>query len=104
MWNSFELIGETVVVNEYGDPIKTPTYRRVLGDEASVGMKEFYQGMAVGFQPEVKITLTNWLDYQGEHQIRFAPFGYDRVITFDIIRTYRNGEALELTCQRGVEP
>ena len=104
MWNAFELIKEETLVDMYGDPVTVETVRQVYGEEHSVGMKEFYQGYAVGFQPEVKITLTNWLDYEGEKQLQYIPFGCAQKIRFDIIRTYRNGEALEITCQRGVDP
>ena len=103
MWNDFELISDWTLINDLGDTEVHEQVRHVQGEEASVGMKEFYQGMAVGLKPEVKIILTNWLDYQGEQKIRYTPFGMQFPVTLDIIRTYRNGEALELTCQRGVD-
>lgn len=103
MWNSFILISESESVNQYGDIVPVETQRTVFGNEESVGMKEFYQAQATGFKPEVKVTLTNWLDYQGEHRIKYTPFGFDKEISFKIIRTYRKGEALELTLEREVD-
>ena len=100
MYNCFKLIGENEAPNGYGDLVKSETERTVYGDEKSVGMKEFFEAQAVGFKPEVKITLTNWLDYQGETKIRYTPFGMTRPVTLKVIRTYRKGEALELTCER----
>ena len=103
MWNDFILISDTETVNGFGDVVKVETERHVYGEETSVGMKEFYQGQAVGFKPEIKVTLTNWLDYHGEHRIRYTPFGMTDPITFTVIRTYRNGEAIELTLEREVD-
>lgn len=103
MWNTITLIGQTETVNEYGDHVITETRRDVLADDASVGMTETYQAMAVGYKPEVKLLMTNWLDYHGEEYVEYTPFGWDSPLRFKILRTYRNGEALELTCYRGVE-
>lgn len=103
MWNDFILISESETVNGYGDIVKVETDRHVYGLEKSVGMKEFYQGQAVGFKPEIKVILTNWTDYHGEHRMKYTPFGLDQAITYRIIRTYRDGEALELTLEREVD-
>ena len=103
MWAEITLIGQTETVNAYGDHVITETRRTVLADDASVGMTETYQAMAVGYKPEVKLTLTNWLDYDGEEYVEFTPFGRSDAGRLKILRTYRNGEALELTCYKGVE-
>ena len=103
MWVEVDLIGVTETVNEYGDHVLTETRRTVLADDYSVGMTETYQAMAVGYKPEVKLVLTNWLDYQGEEFVEFVPFGRSEAVRLKILRTYRNGEALELTCYKGVD-
>ena len=103
MWAEITLIGQTETVNAYGDHVITETRRTVLADDASVGMTETYQAMAVGYKPEIKLTLTNWLDYDGEEYVEFTPFGRSEAVRLKILRTYRNGEALELTCDKGVE-
>lgn len=103
MWAEITLIGQTETVNEYVDHVITETRRTVLADDYSVGMTETYQAMAVGYKPEVKLVLTNWLDYHGEEHAEYTPFGWSEPIRFNILRTYRNGEALELTCYKGVE-
>ena len=103
MWVEVDLIGVTETVNEYGDHVLTETRRTVLADDYSVGMTETYQAMAVGYKPEVKLVLTNWLDYCGEEYVEFVPFGRSEAVRLKILRTYRNGEALELTCYKGVE-
>lgn len=103
MWVSVDLIGQTETVDAYGDHVKVETRTSVLADDYSVGMAETYQAMAVGYKPEVKLVLTNWLDYHGEEYVEYTPFGWSAPIRFKILRTYRNGEALELTCYRGVD-
>ena len=103
MYNAFELIREDDMVDDRGYHMIVPTVRQVMGYEKSVGMSEFYQAAATGFKPELKIVLTNWMDYQGEKILRYIPFGMEDPIVFDIIRTFRKGDTLEITCQRGVD-
>lgn len=103
MWNQITLIGLTETVNEYGDHVIAETKRPVLAEDYAVGMAEIYQAMAVGYKPEVKLHLTNWLDYHGEELVEYTPFGWTFPIRYRILRTYRAGEALELTCYRTVE-
>lgn len=103
MWTQIKLIAQTETVDAYGDHVIKETERLVLADDYSVGMAETYQAMAVGYKPEVKLILTNWLDYQGEEYVEYTPFGWPAPIRFKILRTFRNGEALELTCYRGVD-
>lgn len=103
MWNTITLIGQTETVDVYGDHVITETRRDVLAEDYSVGMTEIYQAMAVGYKPEVKLRLTNWLDYQGEEFVEYTPFGWTAPIRYKILRTYRTGEALEITCYRAVD-
>lgn len=97
------LIAEHDGRNAYGDLTKTETRRNVMAAEASVGMTEVYQGMAVGFKPEVKFKLSNWLDYEGEERIEYTPFGATDPIKLRVLRTYNAGDALEITCYRDNE-
>ena len=97
------LIKETDSRNDYGDLVKTETRRTVYAGEYSVGMTEVYQGMAVGFKPEVKFRLENWLDYKGEEKVEYTPFGTSEVIKLRVLRTFNDGDALELTCYRDNE-
>ncbi len=98
-----DLIATTDTVNDYGDWVTVETRRTVYAEERSVGMNEFYQGYAVGFKPEVKFVLTNFADYQGEAIVEYTPFLGDRPIRLSVLRVYNAGDALELTCYRGVE-
>jgi hypothetical protein len=86
--------------NDFGDLVPAEERRTVYAGEYSVGMTEVYQGMAVGYKPEVKFLLENWLDYHGEELLEYTPFGLTEPIRYTIIRTYNRGDGLELTCQR----
>ena len=99
------LIATRDSVNDNGDWVTVETKRTVFAEERSVGMNEFYQGYAMGFKPEVKFALTNFADYQGEALVEYVPFLGDpnKPIRLSILRVYNAGDALELTCYRGVE-
>ena len=90
------LIKQTRGVDEYGDAAISETSREVFCETASVGMKEFYQAHEVGMQPEIKFVLSDYYDYEGEMLAE-----HDGV-RYRIIRTYRTGQSLELTCTREV--
>lgn len=72
----------------------TITKRDVFCGVASIGQAEFYQSYAVDVHPEAKFILADYLDYNGE---TLADFGGKR---YRILRTYRTGQALELTVVR----
>ena len=92
------LIQQTQGVDEYGDPTITETRREVFCDKASIGQKEFYQAHAVGLQPELKLVIADYLDYDGETLVE-----YDGQI-YRVLRTYRAGQELELVVYREVNP
>ena len=97
------LIKEVDERDAHGYLTKTQQRRTVYAGEYSVGMSEVYQGMAVGFKPEVKFRLENWLDYEGEEQVEYTPFGATDPIRLRVLRTYHSGDALELTCYKDNE-
>ncbi len=92
------LIKVTETSNEYGDSISAETSRRVACSKGSVGQKEFYQSQAVGLKPEIKVTIADYLDYEGEMLVEFEG------IRYRVLRTYQSGRKLELTLTRGVIP
>lgn len=102
-YTDITLIKETDARNEYGDLVKALTTRTVYAGEYSVGMNEVYQGMAVGYKPEVKFRLENWLDYQGEERLQYTPFGSTNPVNLRVLRTFNDGDALELTCYKDNE-
>lgn len=102
-YTDITLIKQVDARNEYGDLEPQEERRTVYAGEFSVGMSEVYQGMAVGYKPEAKFQLENWLDYHGEELVEYTPFGLTEPIRLRVLRTYNKGDALELTCYRDNE-
>jgi SPP1 family predicted phage head-tail adaptor len=98
-----KLVSVTKTVNEYGDIVKIPTEREVFAKVLSIGMKEFYQAQATGLKPEIKFVIADYLDYADEAILKYQSFGESEEHTYKVIRTYRTGDMLEITCQRGIE-
>lgn len=96
------LIQQTRGVDEYGDPVTNDVGREVFCREASIGQKEFYQAQAVGLQPEIKLVLADYLDYEGEQLVSYTPKGQTETQLLRVLRTYRTGQELELVCYREV--
>lgn len=92
------LIGTTTGVDSAGDPVVTETWREVFATPQSIGMKEFYQAAATGLRPELRFVLTDYLDYGGEQIVEHEG------IRYRVLRTYRTGNAMELTVYREVNP
>ena len=76
--------------DEYGNQVKTIKKRLVYCDKMSIGSKEFYQAQATDLKPEIKIKIRT-LDYYDEEAVCLEGKHYK------IIRTYLNGENIELT-------
>ena len=89
--------------NSYDDLVNTTSDRQVFARLLSIGQSEFYQAAASGFKPEVKFVLADFLDYNNEKYVLYQPYGTSEAEVYSVIRTYRNGNELELTCQRGVD-
>lgn len=90
-------------VNDYSDPItKQKSERQIFVSVKSIGYSEFYQASAVGMKPEIKFEIADYMDYHGEMYLKYAVDGINAEI-YDIIRTYRVGNALEIVCQRGIK-
>jgi SPP1 family predicted phage head-tail adaptor len=100
--NVITLITETNTVDEYGDTVTTEAYRQIFAEVKSIGQNEFYQAQAVGLKPEIKFVIADFLDYKGEKQLKYTPFGETEQI-YDVIRTYRDKINLEIVCKRGID-
>ena len=90
------LITQNVTTDEYADRVITETTREVFCEIASIGEKEFYQAHAVGLQPEIKFILPDYYEYQGETYVQHNG------VRYKVIRTYRKGYQLEITCTREI--
>ena len=107
MYNeTIKLVAQTKTTDEYGDWTVTEQVTVVYAEVLSVGMSEFYQAQATGLKPEIKFVLPDYLEYAGQKIVRYAPFTgaeTDPEYEYTVLRTYRNGNELELTCKRGVD-
>lgn len=99
--NVIKLISEISHIDEYGDSQVIETERIVFVDVRSIGMNEFYQSQALGLRPEIKFVMADYLDYQNEKKIKYAPLNSEEEI-YSVIRTYRDDNTLELVCRRGI--
>ena len=103
MYTAINLCKKTQTINAYGDLVTVWTKRTVYAEEMSVGMSEVYQAMAVGYKPEVKFRLENFLDYQGEEVVEYAPFMSQNTYILRVLRTYRSGDSMELVCYQSID-
>lgn len=104
MYNSvINLISETKKVDKYGDISTVRKNRTVFAELKSIGQSEFYQAQAVGLRPEIKFVIADYLDYQGESKLSYQRMGEEEEQEYTVIRTYRNGNTLEIVCRRGIE-
>ena len=68
--------------------------RNVFAALRSIGQQEFYAAHGTDFNPELKFVLADYLEYDGEKLVDYNGQRYR------IVRTYRTGQALELTVER----
>ena len=103
MYTAINLCKKTQTINQYGDLVTEWARRQVYAEEMSVGMSEVYQAMAVGYKPEVKFKLENWLDYHGEEVVEYKPFMSPDAVILRVLRTYRDGDRMELVCYQSID-
>lgn len=80
-----------LIKREYG---KDDVKREVLCGFYSIGMREFYAASTTDFHPELKLILADYLDYNDETLVDYNGQRYR------VLKTYRNGQQLELTLER----
>ena len=90
------LVKKIETTDEYGDPVSELPEREVFAELKSIGQSEFYQAQASGMKAEIKFILSDYEDYEEEQLIKYNNQLYD------VIRTYKSGIQLEITCKRGV--
>lgn len=79
---------------EDGYTIARETRREVFCRLESIGRTEFYQAQATELRPELKFVLPDYLEYADEYLVIYEGVWYR------VIRTYRQGQELELIVQR----
>lgn len=97
------LVAEKRLINEYGDAEIQTNEREVFAELKSIGQSEFYQAQSTGLKPEIKFIIPDYLEYHNEKKIKYQAFNEDAEEEYTVIRTYRNGNSLEIVCKRGVE-
>jgi len=78
--------------DDYGDSEPAETSVMRFAEIMSVGQTEFYQASAAGMKPEIKFRLSDYLDYDGQMLVEYNG------VRYRVLRTYRSGKALEITC------
>ena len=89
-----KLIGKTVTTDEYGYRVVTRTPREVFAEVRSVGMREKYEALQAGLNPELTFVLADYVDYDDEDEVVYLDD------TYRVLRTYRTGLALEIVVTR----
>lgn len=103
MFNEYiELIEESKTADAYGDLQITRTSKTVFAELKSITQSEFYQAQAAGLKPEIKFVIADYLDYNNQKVVKYKPFN-GSIEEYAVIRTYRNGNMLEIVCKRGVD-
>ena len=97
------LVAEEKQPDEYGDLQITESTRDIFATLKSISQSEFYQAQAAGLKPEVKFVIADYLDYEDEKVIRYTPYGASTPEEYRVLRTYRDGNTLEIVCKRGVD-
>lgn len=86
------LVSESPAAHGVLDEI-TETQKQVFCTVRSVGMSEAYQAMSNGLHPQFVFILSDYADYDGE---KVAIYNGKR---YRVIRTYRQNQGMELTCE-----
>lgn len=86
--------------DDIGNPIKETEEREVFAERYSIGQNEFYNAAVSGMRPEAKFIIADYMDYCGEEILEYAEYGSEKKQRYSIIRTYRKGNELEITCRR----
>lgn len=94
MWDSVViLISNQEITDDAGDIIENQEEEnQIFCNELSVGQSEFYQAMATGFKPEIKLEVYK-AEYSGEKQVKYCETVYDVIRTF----SQKGSDILELT-------
>lgn len=92
------LLGDVVEeIDEYGDTKKLQKEREAFARLDRVYLKEALQGMAEGFERQMRFRLSDYYDYDNEEELLYEGKRWK------IINTQRIGTELELNCIGGVE-
>lgn len=84
-------------VDEYGDTVETLSTRDVFAEIRSIGMREKYEALQAGLDPEYTFILADYFEYENEDECTYNGELYR------VIRTFRNGQTMELVVTRAAD-
>lgn len=85
------LVSYTETVDSYGRVVRQESTTDVFAKVLSIGTNEFYQAAASGLKPTIKFVIADFWDYDLQKEL------IHEGVRYNVIRTYRNGHALEIT-------
>ena len=91
------LLKRSYTVDDLGDTTATFAPREVFAEIRSIGMREKYEALQAGLDPEYTFVLADYFEYENEDRCTYEGQLYR------IIRTYRNGQTLELVVTRAAD-
>lgn len=95
MYNEvISLVKKAYALDDYGDTVATTTSRDVFAEIRSIGMREKYEALQAGLNPEYTFVLPDYLEYQDEDEITY------KTLLYRVIRTFRNNQTLEIVVTR----
>lgn len=80
----------------FDKPTEPP--RMVYCSVRSVGRQEYYRAMENKLHPTIVFVLQDAIEYRGEKIVLWTPRGGAQT-RYRVRRTYRDGDALEITCE-----
>lgn len=89
-----KLVAKTYTIDAYGDTVVARTPREVFAEVRSIGMKEKYEALQAGLNPEYTFVLADYYEYEDEDEVVYNEK------TYRVIRTYRNGQTIEIVVTR----
>lgn len=89
-----KLVAKTYTVDSYGDSVATKTQREVFAEIRSIGMKEKYEALQAGLNPEYTFVLSDYYEYENEDEVIYNQE------TYRVIRTYRKDKTIEIVVTR----
>ena len=70
----------------------------VLCSVLSVGRQEFYAAASNGLHPAAVFRMP-FVNYRGEKIVLWQPYASDDLHRYRVLRTYQDGELIEITCE-----
>lgn len=97
-----KLVKVTIEADDYGNNIEVKTEREVFAEIQSVTRAEFYQAAQADIRPTIVFVLEDYYDYEGEKLVKYQPYNSDTEKDYRVIRTYRDGQRLEISAMERV--